>query len=204
MIDHDTIELIEKAVETLKQGGIILAPTDTVWGLMCDFSNEEAVASIYAIKKSRLKPLAILVDSLESIEKLDVEMSLNARTIAEAYWPGPLTLIFKSGHEGIKHIAGEHNSIGVRIPDNEELREMIKWFGSPVAATSANISGQGQPHNFEDIPDEITTSADLICRFPAETKGMASTVVDCTGEVFKIIREGEISMDKLQQAVSKS
>jgi L-threonylcarbamoyladenylate synthase len=203
MIDHDTIELIEKAVDTLKQGGIILAPTDTVWGLMCDFANEEAVSSIYSIKKSPLKPLAILVDSLEAIEKLDVEMTLPARMIAETYWPGPLTLIFKSAHDGIKHIAGENNSIGVRIPDYEELREMIKWFGQPIAATSANISGQGQPLTFEDIPDDITTSADLICRFSEEPSGNASTVVDCTGDVFKIIREGDITMDKLQQAVNK-
>jgi L-threonylcarbamoyladenylate synthase len=203
MIDHDTIELIEKAVETLKQGGIILAPTDTVWGLMCDFANEEAVSSIYAIKKSPLKPLAILADSIDMVDTLKVEMSINARIIAEAYWPGPLTLIFKSEYEGIGHIAGENNSVGIRVPDNEELREMIKWFGQPVAATSANISGQGQPHIFEDIPDEITTSADFICRFPAESTGMASTVVDCTGEIFKIIREGEISMDKLQESVGK-
>jgi L-threonylcarbamoyladenylate synthase len=203
MIDQETDEIIERAVETLKQGGILLAPTDTVWGLMCDFSSEGAVASIYEIKKSARKPLAILIDSLNNIDILKVDVPANAKAIAEAYWPGPLTLIFKSGHEGIGHISGEGNTIGIRIPDSEELRRIIELFGGPIAATSANISGQKQPESFDDIPDEIAMSADYICRLKTEPSGKASTVVDCTGNVMKIMREGEISMQKLEQAVSR-
>ena len=193
---------IEKAAETLKQGGIILAPTDTVWGLICDYANEQAVASIYAMKKSPPKPIAVLVSSLDMAARLKVGMSRYVEALARAYWPGGLTLIFKSEDEHIKHIAGENNSIGIRLPASDNLQALIEEFGHPVAATSANISGAGQPYSFDDIPDEITMNADYICQFDTETSGIASTVVDCTGDVFRIIREGEISQEQLEKVVA--
>jgi len=201
MIESGGSDNLNKALSTLQQGGIILAPTDTVWGLMCDYKSAEAVASIFRIKKSRHKPVAILCDSLESVNKLQIDVPTDIRRIAERFWPGPLTLIFKSRMPGIEYIAGNGNSIGVRVPDSDELRELIKKFNRPLAATSANISGQKQSLVLEDIPDEITMNADYICRFNADPSGQASTVVDCSSEKLKLIREGVISLENLEKAM---
>lgn len=200
-MDEATKLKIEKAAEILKQGGIVLVPTDTVWGLMCDYADEQAVASIYSMKKSPPKPIAVLIDSIERAGDLKIEISDSVKNIAEAYWPGALTLIFNSKDESIKHIAGENNSIGIRIPASDDLRELIKIFGKPVAATSANISGEKQPRAFDDISDEITISADYICRFDTLTSGVASTVIDCTGDILKILREGDITQEQLEKVV---
>jgi len=181
LTDTDNLDDLGKAAAIIQQGGIILAPTDTVWGLMCSYESTEAVASILKIKKSPSKPVAILSDSIGSIEKLRIELNSNARNIASSYWPGPLTL---------------------RIPDSAELRELIKLAGKPLAATSANISGQKQPRKFDDIPDDITINADYICKFDIVPSGIASTVIDCTSEKLKIIREGAISLEKLEKAMN--
>ena len=204
MIASDRAEIISKAVEVLNQGGIVLAPTDTVWGLMCDYSSEEAVQSLFAIKNSPNKPVALLMSSPEMLEQLNVELPPIVKEISASLWPGPLTLIFKSGLESIGHIAGQSNSVGVRVPDADDLRELIKAFGKPLAASSANISGQKQPTNFDDIPDEITMNADFICKFDIEPSGVSSTVVDCTSEKFIILREGEITLEKLEKAASRN
>ena len=204
MIDEGSRLLINKAVDVLNRGGIIIAPTDTVWGLMCDYSSEQAVKSIHNVKKSPQKPMAVLIDSLDKAGQLGLEIPATMKPIADYYWPGPLTLILKSKREDLGYLAGEGNSIGVRIPDTEELRELIRRYDKPLAATSANISGQRQPESFADITDDISMSADFICRFNVKPSGIASTVVDCTGDVFQIIREGIIDKEKLEKVVSKS
>ena len=202
MIEGGSSDNLNKALSILRQGGIILAPTDTVWGLMCDYKSAEAIASIFRIKKSRRKPVSILCDSLESVDKLQVEIPPDVRRIAERFWPGPLTLIFKSRMPGIEYIAGNDSSIGVRVPDLDDLRELIKEFKRPLAATSANISGHKQALALEDIPDEITMNADYICRFNVNPSGQASTVVDCSSEKLKLIREGVISLENLEKAMT--
>jgi len=202
MIEGGSSDNLNKALSILRQGGIILAPTDTVWGLMCDYKNAEAIASIFRIKKSRHKPVSILCDSLESVDKLQVEIPSDVRRIAERFWPGPLTLIFKSRMTGIEYIAGNDSSIGIRVPDLDDLRELIKEFKRPLAATSANISGCKQALALEDIPDEITMNADYICRFNVDPSGEASTVVDCSSEKLKLIREGVISLENLEKAMT--
>lgn len=201
MIASGSSDNLNKALSILQQGGIILAPTDTVWGLMCDYKSAEAIASIFRIKKSPHKPVSILCDSLESVNELQLEIPADVRRIAERFWPGPLTLIFKSRMPGIEYIAGNDNSIGVRVPDSDDLRELIKKFKGPLAATSANISGQKQALALDDVPDEITMNADYICRFNVDPSGKASTVVDCSSEKLKLIREGVISLENLEKAM---
>lgn len=203
MIEADRLEIINKAVQVLNQGGIILAPTDTVWGLMCDYASEESVHSLFAIKNSPAKPVALLIDSLERLSQLKINVPPFVNEISNRYWPGPLTLIFKSALENIGHIAGENNSVGVRMPAADDLLELIKLFGKPLAASSANIAKQKQPMRFEDIPDEITMSADFICKFEIKPSGVSSTVIDCTSEKFKILREGEITLENLEKTVSR-
>ena len=201
MIDTDHIVDVNKAIETLKYGGILLSPTDTVWGLMCDFENTEAVSSIFTIKKSHPKPMAILVSSLESINSLQIQFTAAAQIIANAYWPGPITLVMKSDSDIISPIIGTNNSVGVRMPDSEELLKFIELYGKPIAATSANIAGQPPPKAFDDISESIRKQADYISYFNIYPSGINSTVIDCTTESIELIREGSVSFKEVQHLV---
>ncbi len=182
-----------KAIETLRKGGVVLCPTDTVWALMCDFENAEAVESIHSIKQGSRKPMAVLCDSLDCIDNLKVEFTLSAQKLADAFWPGPLTLILKSHLAGIGHITGENNSLGIRIPDSKKLIELINRFGCPVAATSANIYSHEPSIILDDIPVSIQSEVDCIWNSDISPLGKASTVIDCTHEKFRLIREGALS-----------
>ncbi|MCD6162544.1 MAG: threonylcarbamoyl-AMP synthase [candidate division Zixibacteria bacterium] len=190
---------IEKAVDVLAKGGIILVPTDTVWGLMCDCENIDAIDSIFKMKKSKIKPLAVLCDSLECIENLDVELSTDAKAIIDAFWPGMLTIILKSRSDRFRYVMGSKKSIGVRIPNSQELTGLIRQYGKPLAATSANISGWSPPRTIEDIPDYIQSKVDYICRFNINPSGNASTVINCVSGEVKLIREGIIKFKNILQ-----
>jgi len=106
MIDTDRAVDIKKAVEILGQGGVLLAPSDTVWALMCDYENQKALTAIFRLKNTNPRPVAVLCESLESIEKLQVQLTPAARKIAGIFWPGPLTLVLNSSSKNIHHIAG--------------------------------------------------------------------------------------------------
>lgn len=199
MNENEYANCIKKAVDVLNDGGILLIPTDTVWGLMCDCENIDAIDSIFKIKKSPVKPLAILCGSLECLENLDVEISSYAKAIIDAFWPGALTIIFKTCSDRYINIMGSKKTIGVRIPNSQELNDLIRQYGKPLAATSANISGWSPPRTFEDIPDYIQTKVDYICKFNINPSGNASTVIDCTSEKVKLIRERIVSFKSILQ-----
>ena len=202
-MDSPAVEM-EKAVDVLQAGGILLAPTDTVWGMMCDFKNADTLASIFKIKKSEPKPTAILCDSLERLDMLQLELSPSIEKLMQTFWPGPLTIILSSRLADISHIAGDKNSLGIRLPDAADLRSLIRLFGRPVAATSANLSGEPAPQSLDKVPDEIIANVDYICRFKDEPSGEASTVIDCTGEKIHVIREGLIRLEDLAGTVDSN
>lgn len=190
-----------KAVEVLRAGGILLAPTDTVWGLMCDFKNADALDSIFKIKKSGPRPTAVLSDSIESLKVLQLELSSGVLKLMQSFWPGPLTIILRSRLADVGHIAGSDNSLGIRIPDAAKLRSLIRLFGRPVAATSANLAGAPAQRSLDAVSDEIIANVDYICRFADEPSGEASTVIDCTGEKISVLREGFIRLEELAETV---
>jgi len=198
MIDTDRAVDIKKAVEILGQGGVLLAPSDTVWALMCDYENQKALTAIFRLKNTNPRPVAVLCESLESIEKLQVQLTPAARKIAGIFWPGPLTLVLNSSSKNIHHIAGVNNSIGVRIPDSNELINFIKLYGKPVAATSANVSGQLPPKTFNDVPDLIKKKIAYTCKFNIIPSGKASTVIDCTSDKSLLLREGAVNFDHIK------
>jgi tRNA threonylcarbamoyl adenosine modification protein (Sua5/YciO/YrdC/YwlC family) len=193
---------IAAAVKKLRKGGVILAPTDTVWGLMCDFENLQAVQKMLILKRADFRPIALLCSDWLKLESLNLKMSDYAKKLADNIWPGAMTLILKSSSPRIGYVAGEGNTIGIRVPDSFELYDLIEEFGKPLAATSANLTGQPDAVDFNDIPEEIKAGVDYIFRAKIVPSGMASTVVDCTGPNFKIVRQGEISLREIEQALT--
>jgi L-threonylcarbamoyladenylate synthase len=191
------------AIQSLERGGVILAPTDTVWGLICDFENAQAVEKMLKLKHSNPRPIALLCSDWRNLDEFGLSMPDYAKKLAEKFWPGAMTLVLKSTTKRIQFVAGSDNSIGIRMPDAGALLEMISEFGKPVAATSANFTGETSATIFQEIPEEIRDEVDYVCEMEIIPSGKASAVIDCTGPNFKLIRQGEINLRDIEQALIK-
>lgn len=186
------IEEINAAIEVLKAGGTILYPTDTVWGIGCDATNQEAVAKVFAIKnRADSKSLITLVcdvDMLCKYVKTIPEIALNLLEVNDQ----PMTIIYPGAMELAQNVIAEDGSVGIRIPDNEFCKQLIYKFRRPIVSTSANLSGGVTPTSYADIPLEIINAVDWIADPYLEegSTGKASQVikVGLSGEI-EILRK---------------
>ena len=154
---------VKKAIEVMKAGGIILYPTDTVWGIGCDATNEEAVKKVFAIKKREdSKALICLVDS-------DIRLQRYVRNVADVTWDmielseKPLTVIFDNVTGLAPNVIAEDGSAGLRITNEEFSKELCFRFQKPIVSTSANVSGEPSAQNYCDISPEIMEAVDYVC-----------------------------------------
>ena len=179
---------ISRAVEVLKNGGIIIFPTDTVWGIGVAADNKAAIKKFYEIKKrGSNKPTAILVASLEQALKLG-QFSNEARKVAERYWPGALTLVVQAEDGG---------TIGLRVPKFKLVQELCRRLGGGILAGSANFAGEEAPTKRENLNLELVKLVDMVVEGPFDSaQGKpASTVVDTTVEPWKILRQGSVEVE---------
>ncbi len=192
---------IEKAGETIKAGGLVAFPTETVYGLGADGFNETAVKKIYEAKgRPSDNPLILHVSDMEMTEKTGY-INENAKKIIEKFWPGPLTVIVKK-----KEIVGDVVSAGlktvaVRMPENQTARKLIKSAGTPIAAPSANISGRPSPTRFEDVFDDLNGRIDMIIKSDNSDIGIESTIVDTTSVPPSILRPGGVTYEMLKEVL---
>ena len=182
---------LKNSVDTLRKGGVILYPTDTVWGLGCDATNQAAVEKIFEIKsRSESKSLIILVDSEGMLERYVKDIPPVVFEITGAS-DDPITIIYPGGKNLAPGVCNEDGSVGIRICNDEFCNEIIRRFRKPVISTSANTSGKPSPKNFGEIEEIITGSADYVVKYRQNDrqKHSASPVikVEKTG-VIKIIR----------------
>lgn len=196
-------EILAEALKTLRDGGTILYPTDTVWGLGCDATNPEAVAKIFKIKqRSDSKSLVLLASDLDMVAKYVKEIPSIAVDLVEVN-DAPMTIIYPgaiAGEEGAPgdrwHLArntvAADGSVGIRIPLMEWCRQLVFKLGRPIVSTSANISGEPTPQRFSDIPQEIKDAVDFVVppSVDTESTGKASQIlkVGLRGEI-EIIRK---------------
>ncbi|WEK20092.1 MAG: L-threonylcarbamoyladenylate synthase [Candidatus Pedobacter colombiensis] len=161
---------IEKALAVLKDGGVILYPTDTVWGLGCDATNEQAVAKINDIKgRAADKSFIILLDTDAKLQSYVSEIPDVAYDLIE-YAENPLTLVFPGAKNLAKNVINADGSIGIRIAKHDFCQQLIQRFRKPITSTSANISGSPTPLFFDDISDEIKERVDYIVDWEQELK----------------------------------
>lgn len=183
---------IKKAVEILRKGGVILYPTDTIWGLGCDASNVEAVKRIYAIKKrEETKSMLVLVNSENMLSYYVKEIPEIAYQIIEAS-DKPITIIFDDAKNLAKNLISQDGSIGIRVTSEEFSSKLIQQFRNPIVSTSANVAGENSPQNFDEISDEIKNAVDYIVNYRQNdvTKSQPSSIIKIkTNGEFKIIRE---------------
>ena len=185
-------EEIKKACEVLQKGGVILYPTDTVWGIGCDATNEEAVKRVYEIKRrTDSKAMLVLVDS-------DVKVDYYVQDVPEVAWDliqyatKPLTIIYDGARNLAPNLIGEDGSVGIRVTSEEFSKQLCFRFRKAIVSTSANISGQPAPASFGEIQEEIKQAVDYIVGYrqdePAGAKP-SSILKLGKGGLIKVIRE---------------
>ncbi len=158
-------EDLKKAVDVLRNGGVILYPTDTIWGLGCDATNEKAAARIYAIKKrSDSKSMLVLMENVNLLERYVEEVPAIAYDLIEVT-DKPMTIIYPGARNLAKNLIAEDGTIGIRITSENFTRQLIQRFRKPVVSTSANISGKPSPATFTDISEEIKAAADYVVNY---------------------------------------
>lgn len=183
---------MEKVIEILREGGIILYPSDTLWGIGCDATNSEAVEKIFKLKKrSSSKSLITLLES-------DIKLNRYVKQIPEIAWDivefseKPTTIIYPEGYNLAHNILAEDKSVGIRIVKEGFCHELIKKFGKPLVSTSANISNDPSPLSFEDINKRILEGVDYIVNLPSNVKlkPKASTIIKLEMDgTFTLIRK---------------
>lgn len=176
-------EQISKALEVLKAGGIILYPTDTVWGIGCDATNAEAVSKIYALKqRDDRMSMIVLVDSIDSVARW-------VRQVPEVAWQlfevadSPLTLVLPQGAGLAANLLPEGKTVAIRVPNHEFCKRLIRKLGRPLVSTSANIHGNATPQSFAQIDPQISQGVDYVVSVDMEQE-------DATGKPSSIVRVG--------------
>lgn len=193
-------DTIRRALEVLRAGGLVAFPTDTVYGIGALAFDGQAVLSIYAAKNRPMeKAIPILLGDLEDLEKVAMSIPSAARRLASHFWPGPLTILFPK-RPALPEAVSATSTVGVRVPDHEVARALLRAAG-PMAVTSANISGQASPTTAEEVFAQLNGRVGLIIDGDRTPGGIPSTVVDCSHEEVKIIREGPITKEQLLSAL---
>ena len=181
-------EEINKALAILKAGGIILYPTDTVWGLGCDATNPEAIAKIYALKnRADSKSMIILLDTENKLQSYVQEVPDIAYDLI-GYSEKPLTIIYSGAKNLAENLISEDKTIGIRIPKHDFCQQLIQMFRKPIVSTSANISGEPNPANFSKIDQKIIDEVDYVVDLEQE-----STEIKQPSTIIKLEVDGQFT-----------
>lgn len=200
MIVTDNKRSHNQAAEIIAQGGVIAFRTDTFYGLGADPFNRDAIRRIRELKgREEAKPILLLISDLSEVERFVTNQSELFKTVARRYWPGPLTLIGIAHPELPVELTAGTNSIGLRLPEDENVRAFVRACGGALTATSANISGSAPARAAQEVEDYFVEGIDLILDGGEVTAMQPSTVLDLTGTEPRLIREGAISSNDLKQ-----
>ena len=198
---------LKDAAKSLHDGFLVAFPTETVYGLGADATNENAVSRIFEIKGRPLDhPVIVHINSTEQIEHWAVNVPKYAYALADKYWPGPMTLILNRSSNAKDWITGGQNTVGIRIPNHEIallLLEEFKKIGSgAIAAPSANKFGKVSPTSYKHVKEELSedlSANDLILDGGISSIGIESTIIDCTQDQPKILRPGFITNKMIEE-----
>ncbi|MCX7737766.1 MAG: L-threonylcarbamoyladenylate synthase [Candidatus Kapabacteria bacterium] len=197
--EYNYISNLNLSSDFLNKGEVIAFPTETVYGLGCDFFNESAVKKIFELKGRELhKPLTAHISDLKFVDQLAENIPDEFFLLAEKFLPGPLTIILRKNKSVPDVVTEGTNTIGFRFPDNLIALDVIKHFGKPLAATSANLSGQSPAIEIKDIINNFNNKIPLIIDGGLTIHQIASTVIDLSNNKFYILREGAISKSVIE------
>ena len=191
------MDTIKKAIEILKDGGIVIFPTDTAFGIGCRIDDEEAVKRLFTIRKrAETKAVPVLVSSLQMAQQYVQEVPQDViEKLITPFWPGALTIVLQSRIDKVPALVrGGGETLGIRVPDHLTTLSLINGVDVPLLGTSANFAGEPTPYVFEELDKELVSLVDYVVPGECHMK-QSSTVVDCTHEPWKILRQGQIELN---------
>ena len=200
--ENPRIEDIRFAADIVKDGGIVAFPTETVYGLGADALDPVAVARIFEIKKRpSFDPLIVHIDSICAIDEISSSFNKRANILAEAFWPGPLTMVLPKSEIVPDIVTSGLDTVAVRMPSHPVAKELITETGRPIAAPSANPFGYISPTTAEHVIEQIGGEVDLILDGGNCPIGVESTVLDLTGDEVTLLRPGGLSLEEIESMV---
>lgn len=189
-------ELVD-VITVLEEGGIVIFPTDTVYGIACNCFQEEAIKKLYEIKhRPNYKPINVLTDNISKIELITKNINDKEKQLIDKYMPGALTLIMEKNDNIPNVLTAGLETIGVRIPNNKIALSILEKFDYPLAVTSVNISGQKEGIAVEDFIDEFENKVDVIIDGGKSEIGIPSTIIKVNEEKIETIRQGTIKIEE--------
>lgn len=203
-IDKNQInqEVMKQAGEILMAGGLVAFPTETVYGLGANALDEDAARKTYEAKgRPSDNPLIVHISEVEALSKIVKEVSDKAKRVIDAFWPGPLTLVFQKSEEVPYGTTGGLDTVAVRMPVNEIALEIIRAAGGYVSAPSANVSGRPSPTSAQHVLDDLNEKIEMIVDGGSVDIGVESTILDMTVEPPMILRPGAITKEMLEQVI---
>lgn len=194
--ESPSAEVINLAATTLRDGGVVLFPTETVYGLGALADSCFGPHEIFEVKhRPENMPIPMLVDTEDALDVYGVDVPEYAHRLAKAFWPGAITLVVKASDRVHKDFLAADGTIGLRNPDHEVVLELIRAAGGPIFATSANTHGNPAPGSFAEVEPRILDAADLAIDSGETMHQKASTVVLCMGPEPQVVREGAVSTE---------
>jgi L-threonylcarbamoyladenylate synthase len=195
---------IERAAEILRRGGLVAYPTDTVYGLAALPSDDAACTRLFEAKqRAPDQSMPLLIASPHDLALVAAGVPAVARRLVGQFWPGALTIVLPKA-PAFRSLAVAGNTVAVRVPDHPVPRELVRLLGSPITGTSANIAGGPEPLTADDVRSQLGDTVDLILDGGRCPGARSSTVIDCTVEPPRIVREGAISREELVRAAGTS
>ena len=206
IISNPTQDDIKKAAKALKDGQLVAFPTETVYGLGADATNQESVSNVYSVKGRPIDhPLIVHISSVRQLNKWVIDIPEYAKKLANEFWPGPMTLIIKRSELASDFITGGQENVGIRVPDHLValmlLEEFEKLGGLGVVAPSANRFGAVSPTTAEAVEDELSNyldSEDIILDGGQSVIGVESTIIDCSRDYPVVLRPGAITNEMVE------
>ena len=204
LLSNCTADVISNAAASLHSGALVAFPTETVYGLGADASNESAVAYIYRVKgRPAAHPLIVHIGQLSQLDEWAIDIPDYAIALARDFWPGPMTLILKRSAKAKDFITGGQESVGVRIPANPIALALLREFAGGIAAPSANRFGAISPTTAQAVKDEIgeylNAERDLILDGGPSLVGVESTIIECLEDSPRILRPGAITAEMIEK-----
>lgn len=191
---------IQHALELLQRGEVVAIPTDTVYGIAADGFNADAVEKLFVAKdRPSHKAIMLLLGDYADLEKIAPYVSSHAQKLAQHFWPGGLTLVVSARNELPANLRADTNTIGVRLPDSDLVRKLVRVLGRPLAATSANRSGGANPRTVQDVLQDLDGRIALILDGGASAGNVASTVLDCTMDPPRVLRAGAVTVVEIEK-----
>ncbi len=197
-------EQIKAAVDVLANGGVAAIPTDTLYGLAANALDESAVMKIYELKgRPDGMALPLLLSQAEDVRMCAKEVPQAAWTLMERFWPGALTLVVRKSASIPDIVTAGLDTVALRVPDHPVPREIVETLGAPITGTSANLSGRPGITNPAAVRREFGNTIDFVLDGGVAPGGVASTIVDVSGDGLRVLREGAVSREEVKAAFGK-